>query len=213
MGDYRAVIFDFGGVLTSSPVTAMRSYCERSGVPWEQIRVLLAGEEAAWSRWETNTISQDEFVREFEEEARRAGVQIDGASFLQAFFTGMALRPEMVAVVRALRRRGDLKIGCITNNTKSERRRNPLFDELFEVVVESSVVGMRKPDPRIYLHACALLGVQPQQAIFLDDLGVNLKAARSLGMATIKVDETASAIDELEGLLGFPLPRGETATA
>src|SRR6185437_14246190 len=98
------------------------------------------------------------------------------------------------------------RVGCITNNVQAGER-NPLLDDLFEVVIESSKVGLRKPDPRIYQIACESLGVQPEQAIFLDDFGVNLKAARELGMATVKVDETPSAIDELERLLGVALPR------
>ena len=111
----------------------------------------------------------------------------------------MQIRPEMVAVVKKLRSVPDLRVGCITNNHPSEKeRRNPLFDELFEVVVESSKIGMRKPDPRIYQHTCELLSVQPDQAIFLDDFGINLKAARALGMATIKVDETGSALERSE---------------
>jgi len=207
---YRGVIFDFGGVISTTPFTGMRAYCEEAGVRWDDLRQLLAGEEVAWSRWETNTISTEQFVQEFEGEAARVGLTVDARAFLKSFFAGMNTRPEMVAVVKALRQRPGLRVGCITNNTQSGVR-NPLFDELFEVVVESSVVGMRKPDPRIYEHTCALLQLQPREAIFLDDLGINLKAARALGMATIKVDETTSAIDELEQLLGFPLPREAVA--
>src|SRR5207302_9830042 len=108
---------------------------------------------------------------------------------LTAFFSGMAVRDDVVAAVRGLRKH--LKTGCITNNVRSvTRERNLLLDELFDVVVESSVAGIRKPDPRIYQIACEQLGGRPEQAIFLDDFGVNLKAARALGMATIKVDES-----------------------
>jgi len=117
----------------------------------------------------------------------------------------------MVAVVRDLRRR--LRVGCITNNVQTgSRQRLIQFEELFDVVVESSIEGVRKPDPAIYLIACDRLGVKPEEAIFLDDFGVNLKAARALGMATIKVDETQSAIGELEKLLGFELPRDGAAS-
>jgi putative hydrolase of the HAD superfamily len=102
----------------------------------------------------------------------------------------MTVRGDVVDAIRGLRQQ--LKVGCITNNTRSQAGRNPLFDELFEGVIESSVVGIRKPDPRIYQIACEQLGVTPEQAVFLDDLGVNLKAARALGMATIKVDDSDS---------------------
>jgi len=201
---FRAVIFDFGGVISTSPLLGMRAYCERERVPMDAIRQLFATHDGAWSRFEMNAISREEFVQAFEAEARANGYTLDGWSFLDAFFAGMAVRPEMVAVVRFLH--GRYKVGCITNNVQAGER-NPLLDDLFDVVIESSKVGLRKPDPRIYQIACESLGVQPEQAIFLDDFGVNLKAARELGMATVKVDETPSAIDELERLLGVALPR------
>jgi putative hydrolase of the HAD superfamily len=111
----------------------------------------------------------------------------------------------MVAVVEHLR--GKVRLAAITNNVRREDHRpTPLYD-LFEVVIESAKVGLRKPDPAIYHLACDELGVTPPEAVFLDDFGVNLKGARALGMATIKVDETMRAIDELEAVLGIPLPR------
>src|SRR5579875_799595 len=181
---YRAVIFDFGGVISTSPLLGMRAYCEREGVPMDAIRQLFATHDGAWSKFEMNAISREEFVEAFEAEARANGYTLDGWGFLDAFFAGMAMRPEMIAVVRSLH--GRYKVGCITNNVRAGDR-NPLLDELFEVVIESSKVGLRKPDPRIYQIACQELGVRPEEAIFLDDFGVNLKAARELGMATIKV--------------------------
>jgi putative hydrolase of the HAD superfamily len=201
---YRAVIFDYGGVISTSPLLGMQAYCERENVPMDAIRQLFASHDGAWSRFETNSISREEFVQAFEAEARANGYTLDGWGFLDAFFAGMSVRPEMVAVARWLR--GRYRVGCITNNVQAGER-NPLLDELFEVVIESSKVGLRKPDPRIYQIACSELGVQPEEAIFLDDFGVNLKAARELGMGTIKVDETTSAIDELEQMLGVTLPR------
>ena len=207
MPGYRAVIFDFGGVITTSPTLVMRSFCEQHSLPWAEVSPLLAAREGAWSRFETSALSRDEFVRAFELECEGLGHSIDGAAFLSHFFGGMTLRQDMVAVVRDLRRR--LRVGCITNNVQTgSRQRLIQFEELFDVVVESSIEGVRKPDPAIYLIACDRLGVKPEEAIFLDDFGVNLKAARALGMATIKVDETQSAIGELEQLLGFELPRG-----
>jgi putative hydrolase of the HAD superfamily len=203
---FRAVIFDIGGVLTTSPILAMRAFCEGNGVPWDAVRPPLGSHEGAWSRFETSAISQAEFVAAFETECAGVGHTIDGAGFLAGFFGGLRPRPDMLAVVRTLRTR--MKAGCITNNVEGGSRRQLVaLGDLFDVVIESSKVGMRKPDPAIYRLACDGLGVQPEQAIFLDDFGVNLKAARALGMATIKVDETQSAIDELEQLLGITLPR------
>ena len=128
-----------------------------------------------------------------------------------AFSSGFALgfrilRPEMLGAVRMLR--GQVQLGCITNNVARDDSRPSAItnlDELFDVVVESAKVGMRKPDPRIYTHTCDLLGVAPEHCVFLDDFGVNLKAARVLGMTTIKVDETLSGLDELERVLGLTL--------
>ena len=133
-----------------------------------------------------------------------------GDAFLKWFFQGFEPRPEMLAVVEHLR--GRVKLGSITNNVareESPQRRTSGLDvhSLFDVVVESAIVGVRKPEPRIYQIACEKLEIEPTQAIFLDDLGANLKGARALGMHTIKVDETHRAIDELEDALGIPLPR------
>jgi len=109
----------------------------------------------------------------------------------------------MLAAVRALR--GQVGLGCITNNVRTDTPRAFPLEELFDVVVESSRVNMRKPDPRIYLYTCERLGVAPERCIFLDDFGVNLKSAKALGMTTIKVDETRSGLDELERRLGLTL--------
>ena len=133
-----------------------------------------------------------------------------GTHFLEWFFQGFAPRPEMIAVVQHLR--GRVKLGSITNNVARElppeRRTSGLdIQGLFDVVVESAIEGVRKPDPRIYHLACERMGVQPHEAVFLDDLGANLKGAKALGMTTIKVDDTLSAIEELEAALGMPLPR------
>lgn len=203
-----AAIFDIGGVLTTSPVSSIRRFCEREGLDHSLIGPMLATHEGAWSRFEKSEISQEEFVRLFEQECGDRGIRIDGVRFLGAFFEQLTVRDEMLAVVRHLR--GQVRLGCITNNVaRDDSRPRALvnLDELFEVVVESAKTGMRKPDPRIYLHTCELLQVRPEQCVFLDDFGVNLKAARQLGMATVKVDETHSAIDELEEILGIPLPR------
>jgi putative hydrolase of the HAD superfamily len=129
---------------------------------------------------------------------------------MEWFFQGFGERPEMVAVVKHLR--GRVKLGSITNNVARDepaQRRTSGIDvqSLFDVVVESSIEGVRKPDPRIYEIAAERLGVTPQESVFLDDLGANLKGAKALGMHTIKVDHTTSAIDELEAALGIPLPR------
>lgn len=205
----KAVIWDVGGVLTTSPVQSIRRFEKATGLPDGALRPLLASHEGAWSRLEKSEMTPLEFALAFENEAAELGLAVDGTAFLGAFFGELEVREEMVVVVRALR--GKKLLCAITNNVGREdppERPGPLpLDDLFDVVIESSKVGVRKPDPRIYMLACERLHVSPPEAVFLDDFGVNLKAARALGMTTIKVDETTSAIDELESALGFDLPR------
>lgn len=205
-GRYSAAIFDIGGVLTTSPNRGLKAFARARGLPWEPIGRLLSATEGAWSSWERSAITQDEFVPLFEGECQRAGLTIDGHGFLAAFFTALEVRDDMVAAVRRLR--GHVRLGCITNNVARDDSRPAgllQLDSLFDVVIESSKVALRKPDPRIYHLACEGLGVGPEQSVFLDDFGVNLKAARALGMYTIKVDETPSGLEELESVLGIAL--------
>jgi epoxide hydrolase-like predicted phosphatase len=123
----------------------------------------------------------------------------------------------MLAALRAIRAHG-LRTAALTNNWRADDgatmgdRQAGLFD-LFDVVVESAVEGLRKPDPRIYELTCARVGVAPDEAVFLDDLGVNLKPARALGMATIKVSDPDSALGELADVLGFALDDPDPGTA
>jgi putative hydrolase of the HAD superfamily len=205
MAEIKAVIFDIGGVLTGSPVAGIRAWAEQCGIDYGVLGPLVARPESAYSRFETSAITDEEFCREFEAECTAAGLAADPRGFLDSF-ARLPARPEMHAVVRALH--GRYKLGCITNNLLREGPlgRAEIFD-LFEVIVESAKVGHRKPHPEIYLMTCAQLGIAPEEAVFLDDFGVNLKGARALGMTTIKVDATTSAIDELEQVLGIPLPR------
>ncbi len=205
MPDIRAVIFDVGGVLTESPVAGIRRWCEECGIDYGVLGPLVAAPASAWSRFETSELSPQEFITAFEAECAERGLTVDAAGFL-ASFSNMPVREEMLAVLRHLQ--GRYKLGCITNNVRREGHggRPELFS-YFDVVIESAKVGLRKPDPRIYLLACDQLGVRPEETVFLDDFGVNLKGARALGMTTIKVDETDSAINELEAALGIPLPR------
>lgn len=205
----RAAIFDVGGVLTTSPVSSIRAYAARLGLDYDRLGPLLASHEGAWSRFEKNELPQAEFCQLFEAECTNVGLTLRGEEFLGAFFGALTVRQEMVGMVEALR--GRLRLGCITNNVAREDSRPRALlalDGLFDVVLESSKVGLRKPDPRIYQLACEQLEVEPAEAVFLDDFGVNLKAARALGMTTIKVDETLSALREMEALLGLSFRPG-----
>jgi putative hydrolase of the HAD superfamily len=206
----KAVLFDFGGVLIDGPFEAFARYERDNGLPPGFIRELNANnhQDNAWARYERSEITFSEFCDAFECEALAGGGRIDTRA-LFALLSG-SLREEMVEALRRCTRY--FKTGLLTNNfIGSETRASssrPQYEEvlaLFDVVVESSVTGIRKPDPRFYQLACRQLDIEPDEAVFLDDLGVNLKPARELGMVTIKVDSTARALDELEQLLGIPL--------
>ena len=209
-----AVLWDFGGVILTSPFEAFRRYEREAGLPEDFIRGLNArnGDANAWAKMERSEVSLDEFVALFESEAEAQGHHLDGWRVLQAISGD--IRPQMVEALR--RCKAAFKVACITNNMKagdgpgmarSAEKAAAVAEimTLFEHVVESSKLGFRKPDPRIYRHACDLLGVAPEHCIYLDDLGVNLKPARALGMRTIKVGDPDKAIAELEAMVGIPL--------
>jgi putative hydrolase of the HAD superfamily len=209
-----AVLWDFGGVILTSPFEAFNRYESEVGLPKDFIRGLNArnGDTNAWAKMERSEVSLEQFVALFEDEARQHGHTLDGWRILQALSGD--IRPQMVEALR--RCRAAFRVACITNNMKhgegpgmarSPDKAKAVADvmRLFEHVVESSKLGLRKPDPRIYQHACDLLGVRPEDCIYLDDLGINLKPARALGMRTIKVGDPDMAIDELQAMVGIPL--------
>lgn len=207
----RAALFDFGGVILSSPFEAFARYEADHGLPAGFLRTVNATDPDtnAWARLERNEIDLDEFCEAFEAEALALGGEVVARDVL-ALLAG-ELRPAMVEAVRRCHER--LKTALLTNNVVAMRadRMAGAGDGhaevlgLFDVVVESSVVGVRKPDPAFYEHACEALGIVPEEAVFLDDLGVNLKPARAMGMTTIKVGDPDVAIAELEAVVGFPL--------
>ena len=209
-----AVLWDFGGVILSSPFEAFNRYEREAGLPRDFIRSLNARnpDSNAWAKMERSEVSLDGFVALFEEEAHQQGYTLDGWRILQALSGD--IRPRMVEALR--RCKAAFRVACITNNMKSGEgpgmARSPEKAQavaeimaLFEHVVESSKLGLRKPDPRIYQHACDLLGVPPERCVYLDDLGINLKPARALGMRTIKVGDPDAAIGELQAMVGIPL--------
>lgn len=204
-----AVLFDFGGVLIDSPFDAFARYEEANGLPEGFIRSLNAAnhDDNAWARLERNQIDFDAFCDAFEAEAAAAGGRVQVRE-LFAMLSG-AVRPDMVEAVR--RCRAHFKTGLLTNNfdspatgTEAGMGHGEILD-LFDVVVASTEVGLRKPDPRFYELACRKLGVEAARAVFLDDLGVNLKPARAMGMITIKVVDCAGALADLERVLGIAL--------
>jgi putative hydrolase of the HAD superfamily len=190
-----------------SPLAAIGRYERDHGLPPQAINraIRAAGEAGAWSRLERGELSLEAFLTPFEADCRACDVAVSGARLMAYIAEAGRPRPAMVEAIRRIRARG-LRAGALTNNWVSEGPRGPHpVREHFDVFIESSVVGMRKPDPRIYELACRELGVVPARAAFLDDIGSNLKPARALGMATIKVDEPEPALRELSALVGFDL--------
>ncbi len=202
-----AALFDFGGVILTSPFEAFARYEQANSLPPGFLRRLNATnpDDNAWARLERNQVDLAGFAPLFEAEARAAGHEVVAAEVLE-LLSG-ELRPAMVEAVRRCHQR--LRTGLLTNNFVglAESDDHPFADVLaeFDLVLESSRAGVRKPDPAFYELACDKLGIAPAEAVFLDDLGVNLKPARALGMTTIKVDDPYEAIAELEAVVGFAL--------
>jgi putative hydrolase of the HAD superfamily len=215
----HAVLFDLGGVLTESPMDSFAAYEAAAGLPAGLIRRLNATDPDtnAWARFERGELDVAGFTTAFEDEARTAGHPVDAARVLDAL-RSPALRPAMVDAVRRLRAAG-LPLGLVSNNVRPMERTGALGQllALFDVVVESSVEGIRKPEPEIYRRALTRLAdavgepIAPTDCAYLDDLGINLKPARALGMHTVKVVDPDQALDELAALTGVPLRDGAAA--
>ena len=209
-GPFRAVLWDFGGVILSSPFEAFNRYEERAGLPRDFIRGLNATnpDTNAWAKFERNEVTFEEFCDLFEAEAQALGHTLAAREVMPML--GGEIRPAMVEALRRCKAAG-LKTAMLTNNVvsfgetrQSESRHSGVLD-LFDCIIESSKVGVRKPDKRFYLMALEQLGIEPSDAVFLDDLGINLKPARELGITTIKVVDPDIAIKELEEAVGLRL--------
>jgi putative hydrolase of the HAD superfamily len=210
--NFRAVLWDFGGVLTSSPFDAFNRYEEERQLPRDFIRGVNAvnHEDNAWARFESSQIDADEFDQQFLAETRAAGHAIPGRDVMALL--GGEVRPRMVDVLRRCKQ--DWRVACLTNNAKAGTGAGMASSaqhaadvaavmSLFDCIIESSKEGMRKPDPRIYALACERISVEPHEVVYLDDLGVNLKPARAMGMTTIKVLSEQQAIMALADVLGI----------
>ncbi|WP_194390432.1 HAD-IA family hydrolase [Bradyrhizobium sp. CCBAU 51765] len=207
----EAVIFDFGGVLTSSPFEAFTRFETERGLPIDIIRRTNAANhlENAWAKFERAEVDIDTFDELFAAESLALGAEVRGRDVLPLLQGD--LRPEMVEALKRIK--AQFKTGCITNNLPANAigsltGRSLYIAEvmvLFDHVIESAKIGLRKPDPRIYRMMVETLKVDPQKCVYLDDLGVNLKPARQMGMTTIKVTGGAQAIAELEAATGLKL--------
>lgn len=215
MNQLDAVIWDFGGVVTSSPFEAFNRYEAERGIPRDTIRRINAADpdSNAWALFERAEIDAAAFDAMFAEEAERIGHAIRGSEVL-ALLSG-DIRPRMVEALDTIKATG-LKLGCITNNvptghgagmSTSEKKAAAVAEVMtrFDHIIESSKAGIRKPDPRIYAMMCEALTVAPEQCIYLDDLGINCKPAAAMGMRAIKVTGEEQALAELSALTGLAL--------
>jgi putative hydrolase of the HAD superfamily len=212
---YTHVIFDFGGVITSSPFEAFNRMEAERGLPHDFVRRVNSTnpDDNAWAKFERAEIDVDGFDVAFAAEAEAWGHALDGASVIGCLAGDV--RPYMVAALDRLKAVG-FGVGCITNNVKAGRGAamarsadKALAVEAimarFDHVIESSKAGVRKPDPRIYQMMCDLFSVEPARCIYLDDLGINCKPAAALGMHAIKVTDGEKALADLETALAMPL--------
>ncbi len=206
----QAVLWDFGGVILSSPFEAFNHYEKANDLPSDFIRTVNTSNphDNAWAKLERNDVSPVEFDALFSTESEALGHRVPGRDVL-ALLSG-DVRSEMVEALDRVIAAG-FATACLTNNVVSDdtaaHKRPDVAAVMskFDHVVESSKVGVRKPEPRFYEIACELVGVSPDRCVFLDDLGINLKPARAMGMTTIKVAGADQAITDLESVLGIAL--------
>ncbi len=207
-----AVLFDLGGVVLGSPLHAIRDYEAELGLERNAINLVAANTAptGAWSRLERGELEMDAFYPAFEADCLAAGIEMDAREMMTRMAASSEPRPMMLEAIRRLRE-ADFRVGALTNNwahtgDRDQPQRNDgtrALKDRFDVFIESSVEGLRKPDPRIYTLACERLGRPPEETIFLDDIGPNLKPPRAMGMATIKVDTPEQALAELAPLVGL----------
>ena len=204
------VLFDMGGVVMESPLQAIARYeAARALTPGAINRAIAgSGDAGAWARLERGELTAETFCAPFEADCRAQGLDVSGAAVLAAIAEASVPRPVMLEAIRRLRVAG-LRVGALTNNWKRSGLDDGAIPHAlrshFDVFVESRVVGLRKPDPRIYELACRELAVRPSGTAFLDDIGANLKPARALGLTTIKVTDPHEALKELSRLLNLDL--------
>ena len=207
----KAIFWDFGGVITSSPFEAFNVFEKNNDLPSDFLRKVNSTnpDDNAWAKLERSEVNLEEFDLLFEEESNKLGHAVKGKEVI-ALLQGQ-IRPEMVNALQKIK--GKLIQACLTNNIQSLKKET--FEEnnvsvsgkheeimkLFDFVIESSKVNLRKPDPAFYKLACEKAEIEPFEAVFLDDLGINLKPAKILGMKTIKVIDSIDALKELQKLI------------
>lgn len=206
-----AVLWDFGGVLTSSPFEAFNRFENEQGLPKNFLRTVNSTnpDVNAWAKFERSELSTDQFDTLFLEESTALGHAVGGNQVIQ-LLSG-EIRPHVVAALKKISQ--DYKCVCLTNNvsaghgpgmSRTAEAQNAVKEVmgLFDMVIESSKIGMRKPDLKIYEYTCAEMNKKPEEILYLDDLGVNLKPAAAMGMKTIKVISEEQLLTDLGQALG-----------
>ena len=216
--EFSAVLFDFGGVITTSPFDAFQQFEREQGLPGGFIQSVNRAnpDTNAWAQFERGELDEAEFDEAFARESRSAGHEIRGMRVVELVYG--QVRPQMVNAVKTCRE--GYVTACLTNNFRqrhlpagesnradNERNEREWRDALalFDEVIESSKLGVRKPEPAFFELACSKLAIEPAKAVFLDDLGTNLKPAKAMGMYTIKVADPDEALAELSSVLGLDL--------
>ncbi len=211
----KAVFWDFGGVITSSPFEAFNKFEIDNNLPADFLRQVNSTNpnDNAWAKLERSQVNLEEFDLLFEEESNNLGHAVKGKEVI-ALLQGQ-IRPEMVKALQKIR--GNLIQACLTNNIRSLKEeafeegnvsvsgKHDVIMDLFDFVIESSKVNLRKPDPAFYKMACEKASIEPSEVVFLDDLGINLKPAKNLGMETIKVINSRDALQELQELISIKI--------
>ena len=210
----KAVFWDFGGVITSSPFESFNRFEKEKNLPLDFLRSVNSTnpDSNAWALLERNEINLEEFDLLFERESDDLGHSVKGKDVI-ALLKGQ-IRPEMITALEKIK--GNLIQACLTNNIQSmgdidfegnvsAAGKHEEVMSMFDFVFESSKENVRKPDPEFYLRACERGDVDPSDVVFLDDLGINLKPAKALGMSTIKVADPKEALSELQALLDFDI--------
>ena len=202
MRNYEGLLVDWGGVLTSNVFDSFRAFCELEGLAPDTVRERFRSDRTARELLiglETGTLPEEEF------EVRLAAVLgVDAEALIDRMFAGAGPDERMVQAVRQVRQ-GGIRTGLVSNSWGSRRYDHDQLGELFDAIVISAEIGVRKPAPEIYALGAARIGVPPEACVFVDDLPFNLAPAAELGMATVHHLETAQTIAELERLLGLRL--------
>jgi epoxide hydrolase-like predicted phosphatase len=208
---FKAVIFDLGGVVFSSPMQAFSKLEQQHGLERNFLNKMIVrnGNESAWSKLERGLLSLDEhFYKSFDDEIAKAGAQnFSSETLMREVNQTMGINQCMIDAIKTLRR-GNYKVAALTNNWIESKGREGFGEAIkshFDVFVESALEGIQKPDPAIYLRTLKRLEVKPEESVFLDDIGRNLKSAQTLGIHTIKVKDPLEAVKELEIILGEKL--------